>query len=166
MVFLSSFTIWNYVLFIQNILMKSITNPDIFFFSCKIIVGLVFLLSAFAKIFDFPNTVQYLAVITSINYSIVEIGLVVLIQFEIIISIFIFISKYYNNLIFKVVTSALICFILVNIIFMGAGISNCACFGTKYSANPFISIIKNLIVLIIIIIIRNRNIQNKKTSIV
>ncbi len=112
------------------------------------IIGLIFIVSAFTKLYDFTNTINLIESITGFGFNIIKFGLIFLSLFEIAIGISFFVKVWTKSYIFYAITVLLLLFILINIYLMVQGYSNCGCFGTQIISSPFASLVKNALMIL------------------
>ncbi len=110
------------------------------------IIGILFIFSAFTKLYDFSNTIIFFISITGLDFDIIKIGIVALSLLEIAIGISFFINTWNKQIIFYSIISLLSVFIFLNLYFLLKGYSNCGCFGTQIVSSPLVSLFKNIII--------------------
>ncbi len=110
------------------------------------IIGLVFIVSAITKLYDFQNTVSYIMAITGFDLDIIKFGLIFLLLLEIAIGITFLINTWNKPVLFYSVLSLIIFFILINLNLFLRGYTNCGCFGTQIVSSPLASLLKNAII--------------------
>ncbi|MCL5029531.1 MAG: hypothetical protein M1480_11015 [Bacteroidetes bacterium] len=112
-----------------------------------IIIALIFMSSAILKLVDFQSTVVMLQDIISIQNITVNIGLYLLIIIEAFIAAALILNLFKHsikNLIFFLSTA----FIVFNLVLIFKGIDNCGCFGGSVKQSPYLSLIKNILIMI------------------
>ena len=121
----------------------------------KYLISGVFIFSAFTKLFDYQNTIIFFDDFFGIGLFFSKIVLSVLVFIEIIISYLILFDYLRSKSIYVFIISLMTVFITTNILFAVSGKSNCGCFGTAIISSPFVSIIKNIIILLLIFFLRH-----------
>jgi uncharacterized membrane protein YphA (DoxX/SURF4 family) len=112
----------------------------------EIIIGTIFIASAFAKLYDFSNTIQFIISIFGLSYDLVKVSLILLSLLEFGIGISFLINIWNQSTIIYSIIILLGFFILINIYFLCEGLTNCGCFGTQIESSPLVSLIKNLVI--------------------
>ena len=113
----------------------------------KIAVSAVLLSSAILKIYDFEQTLSYLDVLFPIAIEYTKIALMLLILCELIIAFALPLNWRGEKSIYRCALG-LLCLFLVASMSMGvAGLDNCACFGTRIVVSPWVTGLKNAVLL-------------------
>ncbi len=126
----------------------------------KYLLSGIFVFSAFMKLFDYQNTIVFFDELLQIGILYSKIFLSVLVLLEIIIAYLLLFDYLKSKLVYIFIISLMIVFLSTNILFAINGKENCGCFGTAIISSPFVSIIKNIIVIFSIIYLRH-NLLNK-----
>ncbi len=113
----------------------------------EILLGFVFVISAFMKLYDFESTVQFINSITGLSIWVIKVGLFSLSFFEIIIGICFVSNRWRQQIIFYSILCLLCFFILISSYFLQQSYSNCGCFGTIIRIDPVITLFKNILIL-------------------
>jgi uncharacterized membrane protein YphA (DoxX/SURF4 family) len=111
------------------------------------IIGLVFIASGIAKLFDFSNTIQLIISVSGFDFPIVKAGLILLSFLEIFIGLSFLINFWDKPFVVYCIFSLTGFFILLNLFFIFKGYANCGCFGTHISSSPILSLIKNTLIM-------------------
>jgi len=123
----------------------------------EIIIGIIFITSACAKLYDFSNTVQFIISISGLSHNFVKVSLIFLSLLEFGIGISFIINIWNRSTIFYPSIILLSFFILLNIHFLCDGLTNCGCFGTQIESSPLVSLIKNLVIITYLLYARYSN---------
>ena len=115
------------------------------------IIGLIFIVSAIAKLYDFTNTVQFLISISGMSFEIMKAALVALSSLEIFIGISFFFNVWRDQVIYLTIIITVVLFILLNTYFFFKGYANCGCFGTQITSSPLTSFLKNIIIMVYLV---------------
>ncbi len=115
----------------------------------KYIIALIYISSAVLKLIDFEATVLIIQSIVHIDIMLLKTALFVLILTEVSIAVTLLLN--YLKLLAKYVLIFLsIIFIVFNLVLIFKGIDNCGCFGASIKQSPYISLIKNIAIIIMI----------------
>lgn len=112
----------------------------------EIVIGLVFIVSAAAKLIDFLNTISFFISVTGLDFTLVKTGLIVLLLLEIFIGVSFLINTWKREIIFFSTIGLLSFFIVLNLYFFFKGYTNCGCYGTQFTSTPLTSFLKNIII--------------------
>lgn len=127
--------------------------PMISFFM-KTVFLVIFLLSAFGKIYHYNDTLVYFAGITKISLPVLSPLLWILILLEVVIPVLIWINGSHSNFIFGSALFLLITFLIMNILFLVYNVESCGCFGTGIVSSPISGIIKTILLIVILSYLR------------
>ncbi len=120
----------------------------------KLVVSAFFGFSAIMKLIDYKNTVIYFANFTSIESENVRYGLAFLIFIEIIIAFSLPLNWPGQRTVQNFTLVILFLFLVINVSMIFKGVKNCGCFGTFLISHPWISSLKNIVLLILIAILK------------
>jgi hypothetical protein len=110
------------------------------------IIGLVFIVSAITKLYDFSNTINFLMAVTGFNFNVIKFGLIYLLLLEIAIGISFIINFWHKPVLFYSIFILIIFFVFVNFHLFMRGYANCGCFGTQIVGSPLVSLSKNVLI--------------------
>lgn len=122
----------------------------------------VLLISAMAKWTDFRNVAIFIHVTYQLPITVSTILLLLLILFEIVISILVWREDYSNPVIYYALLFVFILFIIINVFLNMSDIANCGCFGTTFNVHPKISLIKCVFLVIILRYLKYHQVQRAK----
>jgi len=120
----------------------------------KYTFALLFLFSAFAKLFDFNATVEFFSNISGLEISFVKILLSGLILIELLVAYLVVMDFQKKQIVFLFIFYLLLFFISTNIFFAFMGYNNCGCFGFSIASSPLLSVVKNILLLFALIYLR------------
>jgi hypothetical protein len=116
-------------------------------FIIKYAFALLFLFSAFAKLFDYSATVDFFSSLSGLETSFSKILLSGLILIELLVAYLVLMDFLKKRIVFLSIFSLLVFFISTNIFFAFMGFNNCGCFGNSIISSPLFSIVKNIALL-------------------
>ncbi len=117
--------------------------------------------SALMKLIDLRNTIYFYSAVLGMSYNLTRMLLLMLIAAEFAFALFIISGHITKNVIFYLIASALAVFTIASIIFWVNGASNCGCFGTMFIESPVVSILKNIVLFIVLIILRRKAMEGR-----
>jgi hypothetical protein len=120
----------------------------------KLLFVLIFLVSAVSKMLSFNDTLVYFAGSLKISLPILSILLSILIIFELVIPVIVWIKGYHSKMVFGSILFLLFTFLIANSLFFVQGLENCGCYGTSIKSSPIVGIIKTVILMIILTYLR------------
>ena len=113
----------------------------------KFSISAIFLLSAFGKVLDFENTVVYFYEISQLGFETTKSMLALFIFIEMIIA-FTLPIKWRGRRIIQGATLLILTFFLgLSLTFVFSGVENCGCFGTNWTSHPWLTVMKNLVLI-------------------
>ncbi len=128
----------------------------------KYFLGGLFVISAFAKLIDYSATVELFESLFLTDAITTKIFLFILVVIELAIAYMIIENYIEKDFVFKTVVKLISVFMLVNIIFAIKGYNNCGCFGTLIISTPLASLGKNILLLIGLYFLRQKELQKQK----
>lgn len=127
----------------------------------KFTISTVFMLSALAKLIDFDNTVVYFQRLSGFDSQTVEISIALLLFFEMLIAFTLPIDCRFQTMIQDATLLLLAFFLGLSLTLTFTGIKNCGCFGTYWVSHPWLTVVKNVVLITIMIISRYDGGANK-----
>ena len=113
----------------------------------KYLIGMVFLLSAFSKLIDFPETVVFFVNLSGMPFKWVSIGLVLMIILELSLAVAIVYSQYRIQLVYSATLVLLVTFSVFSALLIFLDVDTCGCFGTLIKSDPLLTILKNIVLI-------------------
>jgi len=133
----------------------------------KYFIVIIFLLSAFLKLFDFRSTVELFVNLLGMGYTIIRILLALLILLELTVAYLVTADYLQIKIVYFLIAGLVTAFIIVNIFLLLTGTKNCGCFGADIVSTPALSIVKNILLLSALIYVRRSNLNtNRKNNLV
>ena len=125
----------------------------------KYLLALVFILSAVMKLIDFRNTINFYSGVLSISFVLSKTLVIVLIAVELMFSVFTLNKLVKINAVFYLIMAVLILLTAISVWFWAKGINNCGCFGTIIVDKPAVSVIKNVLLFVALIVLRKNTVR-------
>ncbi len=122
----------------------------------RCIVSIVFLISALFKLLDYDATVGYFSNIFPIPFYVYQVGVGLVILCELVLSLLILYTK--SRMIVYCTLSFIGFFILLTLFLLLNKYTNCGCFGTRITIHPAVTLIKNIVLGLLLLNIKNRGI--------
>ena len=113
----------------------------------KYFIGMVFLLSAFSKLIDFPATVAFFVNLSGMVFKWVSIGLVLMIIIELSLAVAIVYSRQNIQLVYSATLVLFVTFSVFSTLLIFSDAENCGCFGTLIKSDPLLTILKNIVLI-------------------
>jgi hypothetical protein len=114
----------------------------------KYIIAIIYMVSAITKLLDFESTVGMVHNVFNMNETAVKIALYLLIIAEGSIAIALSLEMFPGTTYYLILILS-ISFLFVNVLLIVKGADNCGCFGASMKEPPYISLIKNMLILVI-----------------
>ncbi len=127
----------------------------------KFTISTVFMLSALAKLIDFDNTVVYFQRLSGFGSQTVEISIALLLFIEMLIAFTLPIDCRFQTMIQDATLLLLAFFLGLSLTLTFTGIKSCGCFGTYWVSHPWLTVVKNVVLITIMIISRYDGGANK-----
>ena len=135
------------------------------FYLLKYIFISIFLVSGIGKFLSFNETLVYFAGITKISIPQLTVLLWILIMSELFISALVWLNGFRSKIFFYLIFILLVSFFIINGVFLLLGVNNCGCFGAGFQSHPVIGIIKTVVLLVILFVLRENLLFQKKSNI-